>query len=133
MLQNGREIIINISKFFAVSDPDHWIETIILWYWLCISPFCSAPVQDTCGQVQAQKPVVLRGRHCFSCLCCHYLFLLLLLLLLLLPLGRWQLGLTRLAALCSLSNPLSGLCLASICPMVYLKKCFELLWKVCFC
>lgn len=123
MLQNGREIIINISKFFAENDPDHWIGTIILCYWICISPFCSAPVQDIGEQVQAQKPVIFRGRHRFSGLCCRHLFL----LLLPPPLGWWQLRMTRLAALSSLSKPLRGLCLTSICPMVYFKKYFELL------
>jgi hypothetical protein len=70
------------------------------------------PVQDVSGRVQAQKPVVHRGSHCFSCLSRH------LFLLRLewgwMRLGRRLLRLTGLPACRSLPDPLGGRHLASV-------------------
>lgn len=58
MLQNSLEVIIHVSTFFTMHDLDHWIGTIILWYSVSISLFCSAPAQDVGGRVQTETPVV---------------------------------------------------------------------------
>lgn len=61
MLQNSLEVIIHVSTFFTMHDLDHWIGTIILWYSVSISLFCSAPAQDVGGRVRTETPVVQRS------------------------------------------------------------------------
>ena len=54
-LQKGPEITINISMFFTKNGLAQWVGAIAAHLHPCL-PGCSGSVQDTAGQVQAQRP-----------------------------------------------------------------------------